>query len=97
MFEMFVCHAKMSRLFDRDRGRGGPPEEFSRYTGQGRPGWLRSPSMRHLQVTPATNIAASGTQGGPLSPSSFSYTLSVASGCFFFGNDRHVHGECKWQ
>jgi hypothetical protein len=33
-----------------------------------------------LQVTPATNIAASGTQGGPFSPSSFSYTLSVASG-----------------
>jgi hypothetical protein len=33
-----------------------------------------------MQVTPATNIAASGTQGGPFSPSSFSYTLSVASG-----------------
>jgi hypothetical protein len=33
-----------------------------------------------LQVTPATNIAASGTQGGPFSPSSFSYTLSVPSG-----------------
>jgi hypothetical protein len=33
-----------------------------------------------LQVTPATNIAASGTQGGPFSPSTFSYTLSVASG-----------------
>jgi hypothetical protein len=33
-----------------------------------------------LQVTPATNIAASGTQGGPFSPSSFSYTLSAASG-----------------
>jgi hypothetical protein len=33
-----------------------------------------------LLVTPATNIAASGTQGGPFSPSSFSYTLSVASG-----------------
>jgi Divergent InlB B-repeat domain/Viral BACON domain len=33
-----------------------------------------------LQVTPATNIAATGTQGGPFSPSSFSYTLSVASG-----------------
>jgi hypothetical protein len=33
-----------------------------------------------LQVTPTTNIAASGTQGGPFSPSSFSYTLSVASG-----------------
>jgi hypothetical protein len=33
-----------------------------------------------LQVSPATNIAASGTQGGPFSPPSFSYTLSVASG-----------------
>jgi hypothetical protein len=33
-----------------------------------------------LQVTPASNIAASGTQGGPFSPSSFSYTLSAASG-----------------
>jgi hypothetical protein len=30
-----------------------------------------------LQVTPTANIAASGTQGGPLSPSSFSYTLSA--------------------
>jgi hypothetical protein len=29
-----------------------------------------------LQVTPNTNISASGTQGGPFSPSSFSYTLS---------------------
>jgi hypothetical protein len=33
-----------------------------------------------LQVTPTTNIAVSGTQGGPFSPSAFSYTLSVASG-----------------
>jgi hypothetical protein len=33
-----------------------------------------------MQVTPATNIATSGTQGGPFTPSSFSYTLSVASG-----------------
>src|SRR5271155_5062694 len=33
-----------------------------------------------LQVTPTTNIAASGTQGGPFSPSSFSYTLSAANG-----------------
>jgi hypothetical protein len=33
-----------------------------------------------LQVTPATNISASGPQGGPFSPSSFSYILSVASG-----------------
>ena len=33
-----------------------------------------------LQVTPTTGITASGTQGGPFSPSSFRYTLSVASG-----------------
>jgi hypothetical protein len=33
-----------------------------------------------LQVTPTTNIAASGTQGGPFSPSFFSYTLSSTSG-----------------
>jgi len=33
-----------------------------------------------LQVTPATNIAASGAQGGPFTPSFFSYTLSSASG-----------------
>ena len=33
-----------------------------------------------LQVIPTTNISASGTQGGPFSPSAFSYTLSVASG-----------------
>jgi hypothetical protein len=33
-----------------------------------------------LQVTPATNIAASGTQGGPFSPLSFSYTLSATYG-----------------
>jgi hypothetical protein len=33
-----------------------------------------------LQAAPATNIAASGPQGGPFSPSSFSYTLSASSG-----------------
>jgi subtilase family serine protease len=33
-----------------------------------------------LQVTPASNIVASGTQGGPFSPSSFSYTLRATSG-----------------
>jgi hypothetical protein len=33
-----------------------------------------------LLVTPATNIAASGTQGGPFTPPSFSYTLTAASG-----------------
>jgi hypothetical protein len=33
-----------------------------------------------LQVIPATNITASGAQGGPFSPSSFSYTLSATYG-----------------
>jgi hypothetical protein len=33
-----------------------------------------------LQVTPTTNISASGPQGGPFTPASFSYTLSVRSG-----------------
>ena len=33
-----------------------------------------------LQVTPATNMVAAGTQGGPFSPSSFSYALSATSG-----------------
>ena len=32
-----------------------------------------------LQVIPTTNISASGTQGGPFSPSSFNYFLSVAA------------------
>jgi hypothetical protein len=33
-----------------------------------------------LQVTPATSIAASGTQGGPFSPTSFRYELSATYG-----------------
>jgi hypothetical protein len=33
-----------------------------------------------LQVTPATGITASGTHGGPFSPSSFRYTLSATFG-----------------
>jgi hypothetical protein len=33
-----------------------------------------------MQVAQTTGIAASGTQGGPFSPSAFSYTLSIASG-----------------
>jgi Divergent InlB B-repeat domain len=33
-----------------------------------------------LQVTPSSNIVASGSQGGPFSPSSFSYSLSSAKG-----------------
>jgi hypothetical protein len=32
-----------------------------------------------IQLTPATNIVASGRQGGPISPSSFSYTLRASS------------------
>jgi hypothetical protein len=41
-------------------------------------GWtlLTGPS---LQVTPSTNIVASGKPGGPFSPSSFSYTLGATS------------------
>jgi subtilase family serine protease len=33
-----------------------------------------------LQLTPASNIVASGTQGGPFTPSSFSYTLRATTG-----------------
>jgi hypothetical protein len=33
-----------------------------------------------LQVTPATNIASSGNQGGPFSPSSFQYQLQATTG-----------------
>jgi YVTN family beta-propeller protein len=33
-----------------------------------------------LRVFPATNIASAGTQGGPFSPASFSYTLNSTSG-----------------
>jgi hypothetical protein len=33
-----------------------------------------------LQVTPTTNIASSGSQGGPFSPTSFQYLLSSTSG-----------------
>ena len=33
-----------------------------------------------LQVTPATNIASSGNQGGPFSPSSFQYQLQATAG-----------------
>jgi hypothetical protein len=37
-------------------------------------------SASALQVTPATNIASSGSQGGPFSPTSFQYQLSSTSG-----------------
>jgi hypothetical protein len=33
-----------------------------------------------LQVTPTTNIAAAGNQGGPFAPSSFQYQLSATAG-----------------
>jgi virginiamycin B lyase len=33
-----------------------------------------------LQVSPTTNIAAAGNQGGPFTPSSFNYMLSASSG-----------------
>jgi hypothetical protein len=33
-----------------------------------------------LQVTPATNIASSGNQGGPFTPSSFQYQLQATTG-----------------
>ena len=33
-----------------------------------------------LQVTPSTNIVASGPQGGPFSPSTFNYTLPASRG-----------------
>jgi streptogramin lyase len=36
-------------------------------------------SVPALKVSPATNIAASGTQGGAFSPTSFSYQLSATS------------------
>jgi Viral BACON domain len=39
-----------------------------------------NPPASVLQVTPATNIVASGPQGGPFSSSSFSYALSTSSG-----------------
>jgi len=35
---------------------------------------------RKLHVSPSNNIAASGQQGGPFTPSSFSYSLSAATG-----------------
>jgi hypothetical protein len=39
-----------------------------------------SASSPGLQVTPATNIASSGNQGGPFSPSSFAYQLQATTG-----------------
>ena len=37
-----------------------------------------------LQVSPATDMAASGSQGGPFSPASFQYQLSASSGSIGF-------------
>jgi hypothetical protein len=37
-------------------------------------------TLLNLQVSPATAISASGTQGGPFSPSSLQYQLSASSG-----------------
>ena len=36
--------------------------------------------LQPLEVSPYTDIAASGTRGGPFSPSSFSYRLGATSG-----------------
>src|SRR5207245_1301606 len=33
-----------------------------------------------LQVSPSTDMSSSGNQGGPFSPSSFSYTLNSSAG-----------------
>jgi len=44
-------------------------------------GWIAHlPVLPSLQVTPATNIAASGNPGGPFFPSSFNYSVSSISG-----------------
>src|SRR5262249_22174528 len=45
-----------------------------------------------LQVTPATNIVASGTQGGPFSPASFQYQLSATTGSVNFS----ISGVPSW-
>ncbi len=51
---------------------GGPGDNS--YTGAA---WV---FVQPLEVSPYINIAASGTQGGPFSPSSFSYKLRATSG-----------------
>jgi hypothetical protein len=42
--------------------------------------WNSAAPVPALQVALANNMTASGPQGGPFSPTSFSYTLSAASG-----------------
>jgi Divergent InlB B-repeat domain/Viral BACON domain len=42
--------------------------------------WNGAGPMPALQVVPTTDMSASGPQGGPFSPTSFSYTLNAASG-----------------
>jgi hypothetical protein len=42
--------------------------------------WVFVQPVPSLQVTPTTNIAASGNPGGPFAPSSFQYQLSAAVG-----------------
>jgi hypothetical protein len=52
------------------------------YTDHGNIGaaWVFVQPPGNLQVSPATNIAASGNLGGPFSPASFTYSLSQSSG-----------------
>jgi subtilase family serine protease len=54
--------------------------------------WNGTGPAQGLQVTPAGNIAASGTQGGPFSPTSFTYTLNAASGSV----DYSISGTPNW-
>jgi hypothetical protein len=42
--------------------------------------WVFAQPPGNLQVSPASNIAASGIPGGPFSPASFNYLLSQSSG-----------------
>jgi hypothetical protein len=54
--------------------------------------WSNTGPSQALQVAPTTNIAASGTQGGPFTPASFSYTLSATSGSVNFS----ISGVPSW-
>ncbi|MEA2906799.1 MAG: hypothetical protein QOI12_4186 [Alphaproteobacteria bacterium] len=49
-------------------------------------------SFSAFQVSPATNMVASGNQGGPFSPPSFSYQLSATSGSV----DYAISGTPSW-